>query len=61
MHSGEGERGTELFGFTSFTCPFSPFIFKDLKEGRKEGRKKGWMDEWNFFSFSFGPFILEEC
>jgi hypothetical protein len=71
VHSGEGERGTELFGFfslflakahfTSFTCPFSPFIFKDLKEGRKEGRKKGWMDEWNFFSFSFGPFILEEC
>jgi len=24
--------------------PFSPFIFKDLKEGRKEGRKFGWMD-----------------
>jgi hypothetical protein len=53
VHLGEGERGTELFGFffvsckgsfTSFTCPFSPFLFKDLKEGSKEGRKDGWMD-----------------
>jgi hypothetical protein len=41
--------------------PFSPFIFKDLKEGRKEGRKEGWMDVWMdgwiLFFFIWSPYF----
>jgi len=51
VHSGEGERGTELFGF--FLCFLQRLILLhlhalslplSLKTLRKEGRMDGWMD-----------------